>query len=147
MLNVPKANKTSWRFLFGGQNKTYYSLFPHASRDELRGLRHISRGRSLAEITDNSCIRVKLLNSIKPKSLVRHGQDSVMQYFHLEQPLHELILCDRNDCEAIADYLEVADDGTEYRLCSFHTGSIKYASRLPARMPNLDLLHRGKPVD
>lgn len=42
-----------------------------------------------------------------------------MQYFHLEQPLHELVLCDRNDCEAIADYLEVADDGTEYRRCSF----------------------------
>jgi hypothetical protein len=69
-----------------------------------------------------------------------------MQYFHIEQPLDELILCDREDCEAIADYLEVDDDGTEHRLCGFHTRSTKYASRLPARMPNVDLPYRSKPV-
>ena len=69
-----------------------------------------------------------------------------MRYFHLEQPFDELILCDREDCEAIADYLEVEDDGNEHRLCSFHTRSTKYASRLPARMPNVDLPYRSKPV-
>jgi hypothetical protein len=69
-----------------------------------------------------------------------------MQYFHLEHPLDEMILCDREECEAIADYLEVEDDGSEHRLCSFHTRSDKYASRLPARMPNLDFRFRSKPV-
>ena len=32
-----------------------------------------------------------------------------------------MILCDRADCEAIADDLEIEDDGTEHRPCSFHT--------------------------
>ena len=65
-----------------------------------------------------------------------------MQYFHLEQPLDEMILCDRKGCEAIADYLEVEADGTEHRLCAFHTMSEKYASRLPARAPNRNTPYR-----
>ena len=54
---------------------------------------------------------------------------SGMQYFHLEQPEGEMILCDRAGCEAIADYVEVEEDGTEHRLCAFHTQSHTYAAR------------------
>jgi hypothetical protein len=61
---------------------------------------------------------------------------SGMQYFHLEQPEGEMILCDQAGCEAIADYLEVEADGTEHHLCAFHTMSDKYASRLPTRAPD-----------
>ena len=66
-----------------------------------------------------------------------------MQYFHLEQPLDEMILCDRKGCEAIADYLEVELDGTEHRLCAFHTMSDKYASRLPTRAPDPNTPYRA----
>ena len=34
-----------------------------------------------------------------------------MRFFHLEQPHDEMIPCDWPDCEAIADYLEIEDDG------------------------------------
>jgi hypothetical protein len=67
-----------------------------------------------------------------------------MQFFHLGQPHDEMILCDRNECEAIADYLEIEENGTEHRLCSFHTRSTKYASRLAARLPNRALHYRSK---
>ena len=30
-----------------------------------------------------------------------------MQYFHLEQPLDEIIISDEDACESLADYLEV----------------------------------------
>jgi len=53
-----------------------------------------------------------------------------------------MVLCDRQGCDAIADYLEVEADGTEHRLCAFHTMSYKYASRLPARAPDLSHPYR-----
>ena len=66
-----------------------------------------------------------------------------MQFFHLEQPTDEVILCDRDGCEAIADYLEIEDDGNEYRRCAFHT---RYASKLPVRRPNRRTPYRSTPV-
>lgn len=60
----------------------------------------------------------------------------MLQCFQLEHPENEMILCDRKGCDAIADYLEIEADGTERRLCAFHTMSDKYASRLPARAPS-----------
>lgn len=60
----------------------------------------------------------------------------MLQCFQLEHPENEMILCDRPKCEAIADYLEVEADGTEHRLCAFHTMSDKYASRLSVRAPD-----------
>lgn len=59
----------------------------------------------------------------------------MLRYFQLEHPENELILCDRGGCEAIADYLEVEDDGTEHRYCAFHTQSRTYAARLAPRSP------------
>jgi len=49
----------------------------------------------------------------------------MLQCFQLEHPENEMVLCDRPKCEAIADYLEVEADGTEHRLCAFHTMSDK----------------------
>jgi hypothetical protein len=66
-----------------------------------------------------------------------------MQFFHLEHPLNEMILCDREQCGGIADYLEIEDDGTERKLCGFHTCSDKYAIRLPQRMPSRQQRHRS----
>jgi len=60
----------------------------------------------------------------------------MLQCFQLEHPEDEMILCDRQDCEAIADYLEVEQDGTEHRLCAFHTKSHTYAARLTPRCPD-----------
>ena len=58
-----------------------------------------------------------------------------MRFFHLEHPANELIFCDRDDCNGIADYLEVDENDTERRLCGAHTSSHKYASQLPQRTP------------
>jgi hypothetical protein len=69
-----------------------------------------------------------------------------MQYFHLDQPLDEMVLCDREDCEGIADYLEVDDDGSEPRLCGLHTRSEKYAALLSMRTPSPDPPYRSRPV-
>jgi hypothetical protein len=59
-----------------------------------------------------------------------------MQYFHLEQPADELILCDQPKCDTIADYLEIKDNGAEHHLCAFHTRSQIHACSLPARSPD-----------
>jgi hypothetical protein len=69
-----------------------------------------------------------------------------MQFFHLEQPLDEMMVCDRDGCEAIAEYLEVEDDRTEQRLCAFHSQSHKYASRLPVRALNRRVPYRSAPL-
>jgi len=60
----------------------------------------------------------------------------MLRCFQLEHPEDEMILCDRQDCEATADYLEAEPDGTEHRLCSFHTQSHTYAARLAPRYPD-----------
>ena len=43
----------------------------------------------------------------------------MLQYFQLEHPENEMILCDRPNCEAIADYLEIELDGTEHHCAPF----------------------------
>ncbi len=67
----------------------------------------------------------------------------MLQCSQPEHPEDEMVLCDRQGCEAIADYLEVEADGTEHRLCAFHTMSDKYASRLPVRAPNPKMPYRS----
>jgi hypothetical protein len=37
-----------------------------------------------------------------------------MEYFRLDHPPDRLILCNRPNCEDIADYLEVNEHGGEY---------------------------------
>jgi hypothetical protein len=48
-----------------------------------------------------------------------------MEYFRLDHPPDRLILCNRSNCEGIADYLEVNEHGGEYLACAAHTSSKK----------------------
>jgi len=61
-----------------------------------------------------------------------------MEYFCLDHPPDRLILCDRPNCENIADYLEVNEDGGEDFLCAAHTSSERHASVLPKGVPSAD---------
>lgn len=61
-----------------------------------------------------------------------------MEYFRLEHPRDRLILCNRSSCEAIADYLEVNEQGLEDFVCAAHTSSKRHASVLPKRVPNAE---------
>jgi len=59
-----------------------------------------------------------------------------MEYFRLDHPPDRLILCNRSNCEGIADYLEVNEHGGEYLACAAHTSSKRYVSVLPKGVPN-----------
>ena len=54
-----------------------------------------------------------------------------MEYFRLDHPPDRLILCNRSNCEDIADYLEVNERGREEFVCAAHTSSQRHASVLP----------------
>jgi len=54
-----------------------------------------------------------------------------MEYFRLEHPPDRLILCHHPDCNDIADYLEVNEQGREGFACAAHTTSEKHVSVLP----------------
>jgi hypothetical protein len=68
-----------------------------------------------------------------------------MKYFCLDHPPDQLILCDRLNCEDIADYLEVNEDGREDFICSAHTSSERHASVLPRAIPRSEP-HRSRPA-
>jgi len=59
-----------------------------------------------------------------------------MKYFRLSHPSDRLNLCNRSNCENIADYLEVNEHGGEYFACAAHTSSEKHVSVLPDGAPN-----------
>lgn len=61
-----------------------------------------------------------------------------MEYFRLNHPPDRLILCNRSNCEDIADYLEVNDKGGEDFVCAVHTSSAKYVSALPTGVPSAE---------
>jgi hypothetical protein len=46
-----------------------------------------------------------------------------MKYFRLDHPPERLILCNRLNCEGIADYLEVNVQGSEDFVCAARTSS------------------------
>lgn len=68
-----------------------------------------------------------------------------MEYFLLEHPSDRIVLCDRPNCERVADYLEVEGD-RESHVCASHTASKKHVSRLPERSPNPELPYRVRPA-
>ncbi len=68
-----------------------------------------------------------------------------MKYFRLDHPSDRLILCNRSSCEAIADYLEVNEQGAEDFVCAAHTKSEKHVSVLPTGMPSAKPL-RSRPL-
>jgi hypothetical protein len=63
-------------------------------------------------------------------------EDDIMEYFLLEHPPDRLILCNRSNCENIAEYLEVNQQGWEDFVCAAHTSSDKHASVLPKSVPS-----------
>ena len=54
-----------------------------------------------------------------------------MEYFCLDHPSDQPILCGRSDCKNIADYLEVNGHGDQESVCAVHTSSVKHALVLP----------------
>jgi hypothetical protein len=61
-----------------------------------------------------------------------------MEYFRLDHPPDRLILCNRLNCEDIADYLEVNERGRESFACAAHTSSVRHASVLPKGIPSAE---------
>ena len=54
-----------------------------------------------------------------------------MEYFRFDHPPGRLVLCDRANCEDIADYLEINEQGREDFVCATHTSRERHASVLP----------------
>jgi hypothetical protein len=54
-----------------------------------------------------------------------------MEYFRVDHPPDRPILCDRSNCEEVADYQEINEQGIEDRVCAIHTSSERHASVLP----------------
>jgi len=60
-----------------------------------------------------------------------------VEYFCLDHPSDQLILCSCSGCKNIADYLEVNDHGNQEFVCAFHTSSERHASVLPTAVPGI----------
>jgi hypothetical protein len=65
-------------------------------------------------------------------------REDLMKYFRLDHPSDRLILCHRSNCQAIADYLEVNEQGNEDFVCAAHTKSEKHVSVLPPGVPSVE---------
>ncbi|HXR16221.1 MAG TPA: hypothetical protein VN777_08390 [Terriglobales bacterium] len=61
-----------------------------------------------------------------------------MEYFRFDHPPDRVILCDRSNCEDIADYLEINEQGSEDLVCAAHTNSERHASVLPKGVPHAE---------
>jgi hypothetical protein len=57
--------------------------------------------------------------------------EEFMEYFRLNHPPDRPILCNRSNCEKVADYLEVNEHRGEYFACAVHTSSEKHVIVLP----------------
>jgi len=68
-----------------------------------------------------------------------------MEYFRFDHPPDRLTLCNRLNCEDIADYLEVNEEGREDFVCAAHTGSERHVSVLPKGIPSVEP-HRSRPA-
>ncbi len=62
-----------------------------------------------------------------------------MEYFRVDHPLDRLILCNRSNCEEIADYLELNERGRENFACAARTSSERHASVLPKGVHHAEL--------
>jgi hypothetical protein len=58
-----------------------------------------------------------------------------MEYSRPDHSPDRLIICNRSNCEDIADYLEVNEYGREDFACAAHTSSKRHASVLPKGVP------------
>jgi hypothetical protein len=64
--------------------------------------------------------------------------EDFMEYFRFDHPPDRLILCDRPNCDTIADYLEINEQGREDFVCASHTSSERHASVLPKGIPHAE---------
>ena len=70
-----------------------------------------------------------------------------MEYFRLDHPPDRLILCNRSNCDDIADYLEVNEQSREEFVCAAHTSSQRHALVLPTGVPSRGAAqHRSRPA-
>src|ERR1700693_2519970 len=69
-----------------------------------------------------------------------HHWRSFIEYFRLDHPPDRLIICNRSNCEDIADYLEVNEQGSEDFACAAHTSSERHAFVLPKGVPSSETL-------
>jgi hypothetical protein len=68
-----------------------------------------------------------------------------MEYFRLDHPPDRLILCNRSNCQDIADYLEVNEQHREELVCAAHTSSQRHASVLPKAVSSAEP-HPSRPA-
>jgi hypothetical protein len=68
------------------------------------------------------------------EELAATAEDCV-EYFRLDHPADRLILCNRSQCDDIADYLEINELGGEDFACAAHTSSKRHATVLPKGVP------------
>ena len=68
-----------------------------------------------------------------------------MEYFRVDHPPDQLILCNRSNCEDIADYLEVNEHSRKEFACAAHTSSVRHASVLPKGVASAEP-HRSRPA-
>jgi hypothetical protein len=61
-----------------------------------------------------------------------------MEYFRFDHPPDRLIVCHRSNCEGIADYLEIDEQGREDLVCAAHTSSEMHSSVLSKGVPHAE---------
>jgi hypothetical protein len=71
--------------------------------------------------------------------------EDFMEYFRFDHPPDRLTLCNRSNCEDIADYLEVNEEGREDFVCAAHTSSERHVSVLPKGVPSAEP-YRSRPA-
>jgi len=69
-----------------------------------------------------------------------------MEPYQLEHPSDRVFLCTRSDCNDVADYLELSEEGGEEVFCASHTSSEKHISVLRKRACHTGYLFRSRPV-
>jgi hypothetical protein len=69
-----------------------------------------------------------------------------MELYQLEHPPDRILLCSHSDCNEIADYLELTEDGGEEVLCASHTSSDKHVSVLRKRACHTGHAFRSRPA-
>lgn len=69
-----------------------------------------------------------------------------MEPYQLEHPSDRIFLCTHSDCNKVADYLEITEEGGEEVFCASHTSSNKHVSALRKRACHTGYSFRSRPV-
>jgi hypothetical protein len=68
-----------------------------------------------------------------------------MELYQLEHPSDRIFLCTHSDCNEVADYLELNEEGGEQVFCAGHTSSDKHVSVLQKRACHTGYSFRSRP--